>query len=345
MEFISEIAMFILKSTTITIAALIVLVGTIVGVIGYTKKSKKTKSPVKFTRIGKDEASNLDAFLESKLGVAESQESAKEKIKKMASESRDKMFNKTTFLINFKGDVEAKSETNFRNEINAVISVGKEGDELIVNLKTGGGYVHSYGMASELLKRVKKKGITLTVTVDEIAASGGYMMASVADKIYAAPFSIIGSVGVVSEFPNFNGLLEKNGIDYKQYTAGEYKRTVSPMGKITEDAEKKFKEDLEKTHELFKAHIKAHRPDVDVEKISTGETWYGQVAIENNLVDEISITEDVVERKMEDSNVIIVQQKQKKELKEAISDVFSATAVKAFTGITTKLGENKHAKI
>jgi serine protease SohB len=213
------------------------------------------------------------------------------------------------YVLEFKGGVQAHQVENLRQEVSAILSVAKneKPSEVIVKLDSPGGTVTGYGLAAAQLARLRKAGIPLTVVVDQVAASGGYMMASVANKILAAPFSIIGSVGVVLEFPNFAKLLEKIGVNYKQYTAGEFKRTVSPMVEPSPEGDLKTKEKLEKTLALFKNHIKEYRPQVDVEKIATGETWYAVEAKDQLLVDEVLTYDEYLDSKLVNHDVFQVK--------------------------------------
>ena len=181
---------------------------------------------------------------------------------------------------------------NFGEEITSVLTIGEAPDEVVVRLESRGGVVHGYGLAASQLKRIKDQNIALTVAVDKVAASGGYLMACVADKIIAAPFAIVGSVGVLAQIPNFHRALEKHNIDYQEYTAGEYKRTVGMFSEPTEKGKAKFLEEIEDVHRLFKDFIRMNRPSVEVDEISTGEHWYGTRALELNLVDELRTSDD-----------------------------------------------------
>jgi serine protease SohB len=198
------------------------------------------------------------------------------------------------YVIDFNGDIMATQAAALTHEITSVICSARVGDEILVRLESPGGAAYAYGYAASQLERLKNADIHLTVAVDKIAASGGYMMACVADRIIAAPYSIIGSIGVVSEFPNFFNLLESIGIDYKQYTAGKYKRTVSPLGKITDEGEEKFKSDLAEMYELFRTHVHSHRKNLNMDKIATGEHWNGIRAIELGLIDEVGTAEEFI---------------------------------------------------
>ncbi len=215
---------------------------------------------------------------------------AKEKKKAKKGENAD-VVNPRVFVLDFHGDIRASAVSKLREEITAVLGQARQEDEIFVRLESQGGMVHSYGLASSQLQRIRDKGIPLTIAVDKVAASGGYMMACLADKVIAAPFAIIGSVGVMAQIPNINKLLKKHDIDVELHTAGEYKRTLTVMGENTEKGREKFVEDLESTHKLFKDFVLRARPSVDVEQISTGEIWYGTQAIGKQLVDELKTSD------------------------------------------------------
>lgn len=199
---------------------------------------------------------------------------------------------KRLFVLRFQGDIRASAVAALREEVTAVLTVATPNDEVVVILESPGGVVHSYGLAASQLQRFKDHGIALTVAVDKVAASGGYLMACVAGRIIAAPFAILGSIGVVGQMPNFNRLLKSHDVDYELITAGEYKRTLTLFGENTEKGREKFREDIEITHALFKDFVRSHRPDVDIERVSTGEHWYGLQALDLKLVDAVRTSDD-----------------------------------------------------
>jgi serine protease SohB len=205
-----------------------------------------------------------------------------------------------------------------REEITAVLSQATDKDEVVVKVESGGGMVHSYGLAASQLARITQKNIPLTVCVDKVAASGGYMMACVANKIVAAPFAILGSIGVVASLPNFHKLLKKNDIDYEMFTAGEYKRTVTMFGENTEKGRAKFVEDLEDTHVLFKEFVSENRPQVDIEKVATGEIWFGRRAKDVNLIDEIITSDEYLLSQIETADIFQVEYVYKKSIQEKL---------------------------
>lgn len=198
------------------------------------------------------------------------------------------------FVIDFHGDIRASAVTNLREEISAVLQVAERDDEVLIKLESAGGMVHSYGLAASQMRRLRDNGIRLTASVDKLAASGGYLMACVADRIVAAPFAIIGSIGVVGQLPNFHRLLKEYNVDIELHTAGEHKRTLTTVGENTEEGRAKFREELEATHGLFKDFVTDNRADVPIDEVATGEHWHGSQALSLNLVDELATSDDLV---------------------------------------------------
>lgn len=263
------------------------------------------------------ESSLLDSAALKKKRKAEKKQAKAEK--KAARKKEDEAVKPRLFVLDFHGDIRASAVSRLREEVTAVLGQARQEDEILVRLESGGGMVHSYGLASSQLQRIRDKGIPLTIAVDKVAASGGYMMACLADKVIAAPFAIIGSVGVMAQIPNINRLLKKHDVDIELHTAGEFKRTLTVMGENTEKGREKFIEDLENTHKLFKDFVLRARPAVDVEQISTGEIWYGSQAIGKQLVDELKTSDayltDCYDREM---SVYHVSWTEKKSLQQKI---------------------------
>ncbi|MBS1201674.1 MAG: protease SohB [Chromatiaceae bacterium] len=198
------------------------------------------------------------------------------------------------FVIDFKGDIRASEVAALRVLVTTVLLDRRDGDAVLVRLENAGGTVSEHGLAASQLARLRTSGVHLTVAVDKVAASGGYLMACVADRIVAAPFAILGSIGVLAELPNFHRLLERHGVDFELHTAGEYKRTLTLFGENTEAARQKLKEQLEETHALFKGFVGEYRPDLDLERVATGEYWHGRQAVELGLVDAIQTSDDLL---------------------------------------------------
>lgn len=244
----------------------------------------------------------------------------KEKHKKEEKQALDstQSSKKKVFVLEFKGDIRASQVTALREEITAVLTVATHEDEIVVLLESAGGVVHGYGLAASQLQRIRNHHINLTIIVDKVAASGGYMMACVANQIIAAPFAIIGSIGVVAQMPNFHRVLQKNEIDYELITAGEYKRTLTLFGENTEKAREKFREEIEETHALFKQFIYQNRPSVDLEKVATGEHWYGVQALDLKLVDKLRTSDDYLYENSKMANIYKVKWATKKTLMERL---------------------------
>jgi serine protease SohB len=228
------------------------------------------------------------------------------------------------FVLDFDGDIRATHLENLREEVTAVLTIARPGiDEVLVRVESPGGMVHAYGLAATQLTRFKHAGVKLIISVDKVAASGGYMMACTADRILSAPFAILGSIGVVAQVPNFNRLLKKHDIDFEEITAGEFKRTISMFGEITEKGRRKFLDQIEDTHGLFKAFVKEHRPSLDLHQVATGEYWFGQRAKDLNLVDEIISSDDYLFGRREAQNIykvtVNVHKKWSEKLAESVS--------------------------
>lgn len=234
----------------------------------------------------------------------------------------DELPGKRVFVLSFDGDLQASKVTHLRHEINAVLMHATKTDEIVVRVESPGGMVHGYGLAASQLRRIRERGLYLVVAVDKVAASGGYLMAAVADKVIAAPFALVGSIGVVAQIPNVHRLLKKNDIDFEVITAGQYKRTMTVFGENTEEGRRKFTEELEDVHALFQEFVHENRPTVDLATVATGEAWYGQRAIDLNLVDEITTSDAYLMQKCEDADVYEIRWvEQKKPLERVLGQI------------------------
>lgn len=271
----------------------------------------------------------LSAFLEKK--------ELKKELKKQAKEEKTKEKKPRSYYVSFQGDIRASAVTQFKEVITAILTLATKEDEVIVSLESPGGMVHGYGLAASQLQRIKDAGIPLTICVDKVAASGGYMMACLADKIVAAPFAIIGSVGVVASVPNFNKILKKNDVDYYQITSGKFKRTLTLMGEVTNEGLEKFKEEIEETHQLFKQHIQKFRPQVDIEKISTGEHWYGTTALELKLIDALGTSDDYLYKQSLFRDIKEVSFSVKKTFKDKLAEGLAQSVDRVSDTILDKL--------
>lgn len=222
------------------------------------------------------------------------------------------------YVLEFEGDIKASAVKSMREEITAILSVAESQDEVLLKLDNSGGVVHEHGLAASQLQRIKDANLRFTVSIDKVAASGGYMMACVADKIVAAPFAIVGSIGVLAQLPNFNRLLDKAGIDFEQHTAGEYKRTVTMFGKNSDKERDKLKLDLQETHTLFRDFVSTHRPKLDMDKVATGEHWYGTQALDLNLVDELKTSDEILVTALDQYDIFEIKMEMKKALQDKL---------------------------
>lgn len=227
--------------------------------------------------------------------------------------------NQKIYVLDFKGDMAASAVENLREEITLILATAKAGrDRVVVRLESPGGMVHGYGLAAAQLVRLRDAGFHLTICIDKVAASGGYMMACIANEIISAPFAIVGSIGVVAQVPNFNRLLKQHNIDFELYTAGQYKRTVTMFGENTEEGKAKFEEELQQTHSLFKHFVEKYRPQLNVEKVATGEHWYGQDASDLNLVDKLQTSDEYLLGLLPQHDVYVIETRRKPTLGEKL---------------------------
>lgn len=326
--------MFLAKAVTIVVA----IVAVIIVVLASTVKHKSDKGELRITNLS-EELEELKHGLKEEL-LSKKQFKAYEKQLKADEKAKDKAADEActgkVFVIDFKGSIDAAEVASLREEISAIIAIAEKGDEVVVNVESGGGMVHGYGLASSQLDRLRQADIPLTVCVDKVAASGGYMMACVANKIYAAPFAIVGSIGVVAQLPNFNRLLKKHEIDYEQHTAGNFKRTLTVFGENSDEGRQKFQEELEETHVLFKAFVGKYRSELDLVKVATGEHWYGQQAIELGLVDAISTSDDVIMSLATERTVYKIRYQMRKKLADKIAHGASLSVNAIFNRLIEK---------
>ncbi|MBW4200256.1 protease SohB [Enterobacter cloacae subsp. cloacae] len=332
MELLSQYGLFLAKIATVVIAIAVVAVL----VVNLTQR-KRQRGELRITRLSEQyqemqEEMSL-ALLDShqqklwhkaqKKKHKQDAKAAKAKAKLNAAQEKAKP---RVYVLDFKGSMDAHEVASLREEVTAVLAVAKPQDQVVVRLESPGGVVHGYGLAASQLQRLREKQIPLTVAVDKVAASGGYMMACVADKIVAAPFSIIGSIGVVAQIPNFNRFLKSKEIDIELHTAGQYKRTLTLLGENTEEGRQKFREDLNETHHLFKDFVHRMRPALDIEQVATGEHWYGTQAQEKGLVDDVGTSDDLLLNLMEGRELVGVRFTQRKRLLDRFTNSAAESA-------------------
>ncbi|RRJ84883.1 protease SohB [Aestuariirhabdus litorea] len=336
MEFLAEYGLFFAKTFTLILGILILLMG-VVAIAGRHKRGAHS-GQLEVTRLNDEYRDMLDQLKaevldEEQIKAEQKEQKRKEKQERKQAKQQAKQHSKPAdegaedegdegkprlYVLDFDGDIRASDVETLREEISAVLGLARSRDEVLVRLESGGGMVHSYGLAASQLQRIRNKGIPLTVAVDKVAASGGYMMACIADRILAAPFAILGSIGVVAQLPNFHRLLKKNHVDVELLTAGEHKRTLTMFGENTDKGRQKFMEELEDTHGLFKEFVSEHRPQLDMEKIATGEVWFGKRALEQQLVDELKTSDEYLFDLKDERDIFQVSYVYKRSLPEKL---------------------------
>lgn len=327
MEFLTEYGMFLAKALTLVVAILFVL-GSIVS-LGHRHRPDQD-GQIEIKHLNEKYKAMADAIrevilkpdeLKRELKQEKKNEKARLKSEKKAEKQKDNtelIVKRRVYVLNFDGDMRASATDSLREEITAVLRLAETGDEVLVRLESGGGLVHSYGFAASQLKRIIDHGIPLTAAVDKVAASGGYMMACVANRIISAPFAIIGSIGVLAQIPNFHRLLKDNKIDLELHTAGQHKRTLTMFGENTDGAREKFLEELEDTHLLFKSFVAEHRPQVDIAGVATGEVWFGERALNLQLIDELKTSDSYIAEAIDTSDVYEVKYVHRKNWQEKL---------------------------
>ncbi len=315
-EFFLNYGLFLAKTVTL-VAAIVAVIYLAMLIMGRKQQIRKETLEVrKINKKYQDMAKAMNASMLPKSKWKKYLKKEKDRLKAADKQAKTESRRKRIFVLNFHGDIRASAVASLREEITAVLTVASETDEVFLRLESGGGIVHGYGLAASQLMRLRAKLIPLTVSVDKVAASGGYMMACVGQRIIAAPFSIIGSIGVIAQIPNFHRVLKKHDVEFEQFTAGEFKRTVTMFGENTNEAKAKFREEIEDIHLLFKDFIVQHRPDVDIVEVSTGESWPGTRALERNLVDELKTSDDYLLENSQHADIYEVKYLRRKSLLE-----------------------------
>jgi len=343
LEFIYEYGLFLAQAVTFVAAVLILVAGLVS--LGHRHRVDQHEGHIeirdlneKYRHIGEAIHDVVDdhKVVKEKKKAAKKEEKAKAKSAKKLKKGADMPAEdrrKRLYVLHFDGDIRASATANLREEISAIIPQIVTGDEVLVTVESAGGMVHSYGLAASQLQRIKSAGVPLIIAVDKVAASGGYMMACVASRIIAAPFAVLGSIGVIAQLPNFHRLLQKNDIDFELLTAGEYKRTLTMFGENTEKGREKFVEELEETHSLFKNFVSVNRPALDIAKVATGEVWYGQNALAEGLVDELQTSDAFVQSRLADWDVFEVRFVHKKNWQEKLGLAAESALEKSFLKI------------
>ncbi len=305
--------MFLLKTVTIVVA-LVVIIGT----VAMASKKAAQQDGLEIEDLNRRYRTMANAVKQAVMTKDAWKKEAKAEKARQKDEGKSDAAKPIVFVIDFKGDLKASAVESLREEVSAVLDVAGPEDEVVVRLENHGGVVHEHGLAASQLSRVRERKIPLTIAVDKVAASGGYLMACVANKIVAAPFAILGSIGVLAQIPNFNRLLDQHGIDFEMITAGQHKRNVTMFGRNTDEDREKLRSELEEVHSLFKAAVNRYRPDLNLDKVATGEHWYGTQAMELDLADELQTSDELLTSLAIDRNVYRVSYKVKMSLQRRI---------------------------
>ncbi|MFQ5934957.1 MAG: protease SohB [Acidiferrobacterales bacterium] len=329
-DVLMEYGLFLAKAVTVVAA-----IGVSAGVLFALSRRARPPERLEINNLNKKYEAMAQALKRSVLSkkdfkkqarVEKTRKKTEAKQKKKAAKER-----KRVFVVHFRGDIKATAVTSLREEITAVLTLAKSDDEVLLCLENAGGLVHEHGLAASQLLRIRDRKIPLTVAVDKVAASGGYLMASVADRIIAAPFAVIGSIGVLAQLPNFHRLLDRHGIGFEQVKAGEFKRTVTVFGKNTEKERKKLKQEIEDTHALFKNFVATHRPSLNMKRVSTGEHWYGTRALDLKLVDKLMTSDDYLLTASEAADLYEVSYTARKRVGERLVSAMQSTLENLFT--------------
>lgn len=341
MEFLSEYLGFLARTATLVIAFLVVMAAVS---SARGKGRRKEAGQLQVTRLNdlyKGLRERLESALVDKDGLKRlrKQQSREEKAERKAkAKAKGANTKGRVFVLDFDGDIKASATESLRHEITALLTLATPKDEVVLRLESGGGMVHSYGLASSQLARIRQAGVPLTVCVDKVAASGGYMMACIGEKIISAPFAVLGSIGVVAQVPNVHRLLRKHDIDVEMHTAGEYKRTLTVLGENTEKGREKFQQDLDVTHRLFKNFVVHYRPQLAIDEVATGEVWLGVAALERKLVDEIKTSDEYLAERARSAELFHLHYAERKTLTERVGLAASGSVEQALTRLWSKVG-------
>ncbi len=320
MEWLAEYGLFAAKALTALVVVFIILVM----VASLRGRQRRGEGVLQVTRLNDQLANMTDRLGQAVLDKPALKALHKSRKQEARARSKGGADRDKVFVLNFNGDIKASALESLRHEVTAVLELATPRDEIVLRLESGGGMVHAYGLAASQLTRVRDAGVPLTICVDKVAASGGYMMACIGDRVLAAPFAMLGSIGVVAQLPNFHRVLKKHDVDYEMLTAGEYKRTLTLFGENTEKGREKFQEDLENIHRLFKQFVSRYRPVLNVDEVATGEVWFGTEALQKALADEIRTSDEYISQRIRQADVFEVHFHRPKKLQDRLSSTMSA---------------------
>lgn len=338
MEFLADYASFLAKTVTLVVAIVVILV-TIATLRG--KGRRRSAGQLQVTKLNDFYKALRERLEQSLLDKDRLKVLRKEQTKALKKDKKQAEPKSRVYVLDFDGDIKASATESLRHEITALLTLATGKDEVVLRLESGGGMVHSYGLASSQLARIRQAGIPLTICIDKVAASGGYMMACIGDKIISAPFAILGSIGVVAQLPNVNRLLKKHDIDFEVLTAGEYKRTLTVFGENTEKGREKFQQDLDITHALFKNFVANYRPQLAIDEVATGEIWLGVAALDKQLVDELKTSDEYIGERAKTAEVFHLHYVQRKSLQERMGMAASGSVDRLLVGWWSRLTQQR----
>lgn len=298
LTFFSDWFLFLAKTATLVIA----IIATTAAILGIVMRQRKTHETLEISSLNEKYEGLAEGLAEEVLSKKELKQYKKEQKKAQKIEEKKPLL----YVIKFEGDMAATGLKAFREEVSAIINFHRPHDQVLLILESPGGMVHQYGLAAAQLERLRAANIPLTIAVDTIAASGGYLMAVVANHIMSAPFAVLGSIGVVAQLPNFHRFLDKHNIDVELHTAGKYKRTLTMFGENTREGRAKFQEELNETQVLFKTFVSRYRPQLDMDKVATGEHWYGEDALPLGLIDSLGTSDAFIQSHLKTHQILML---------------------------------------
>jgi serine protease SohB len=335
-DYLMQYGLFLAQVATL-VAGIGVVIALIAGVARREREEDRLEIKDLNQRFRSMELTLKQRILPKKAFKAEVKAAKKRKSEREKAEREGRLF-----VINFRGDIRASAVASLREEVSAILTLAEKGDEVLLRLENAGGLVHDHGLAASQLARFRKRGIGLTVAVDKIAASGGYLMACVANRILAAPFAVLGSIGVLAQIPNFNRLLSDKGVDFEQFKGGEFKRTVTIFGKISDADREKFNQEIDDTHALFKEFVSAQRPALDINRVATGEHWYGKRALDLKLCDELKTSDDYLLERSKKTRIFEVKFVAKKGLSRKLAAAVDSGIGGALEGVGQRMVESRY---
>ena len=337
-----DYGLFLAKSITVVLAIAAVAVIILVAITIAARRGQ-SGSALTVKRLNENYESLADTLRSEAWSKQRLKEAARErkKTRKARAKAGEDAARPIVYVLDFKGDLRASAVSALREEITAIVGMAGDGDEVVLRLENPGGVVHDHGLAASQLQRIKDRGLPLTVAVDKVAASGGYMMACIGDHILAAPFAVLGSIGVLAQLPNFKRLLEDKGVDVELFKGGRFKRTVTMFGHNSDEDRAKFQQEIDEIHTLFKTYVAEHRPGLDMDRVATGEHWFGRDALELGLCDALGTSDDWLMERRERAELLGVGYKRRKRFSERVLQSVEDAPSRALDRLLQRLWEHR----